>query len=118
MCEEGESEAKRAANKSYITQNNSIFMALAKMLKIKHFNVDVGSARRANRECQKFIMLNENGLFKMLEFDIAIFLFAIFQLCLTNLIVFKLVSINNQLFTDLDNCLYCGHRTSSIWIPT
>lgn len=37
-------------------------------------------------------MLSENGLFKMLEFDIAIFLFAIFQLCLTNLIVFKLVS--------------------------
>ena len=35
-------------------------------------------------------MLKQSGLAKILEFDIAIFLFAVFQLALTNLIVFKL----------------------------
>ena len=65
---------------------------LAKLLKIKSVNVDVKDARRVNKTCQKSIMLNENGLYKMLEFDISMFLFALFQLLLTNLIVFKLVS--------------------------
>ena len=35
-------------------------------------------------------MKQQRSLSKLLEFDIAIFLFAIFQLALTNLIVFKL----------------------------
>ena len=35
-------------------------------------------------------MRQQRSLSKLLEFDIAIFLFAVFQLALTNLIVFKL----------------------------
>ncbi len=35
-------------------------------------------------------MLKETGLLKQIEFDFAILVFAIFQLCLTNLIVYKL----------------------------
>lgn len=35
-------------------------------------------------------MVRESGLFKMLEFDLWMFFFAIFQLILTNVIIFKL----------------------------
>ena len=43
-------------------------------------------------------MIQETGLFTLLEFELAIFLFAMFQLGLTNLIVFKL----NFKFMDPD----------------
>lgn len=35
-------------------------------------------------------MFHETGLTKLLEFDVAMFVFSVFQLGLTNLIVFKL----------------------------
>ena len=71
-------------------QNSSNWFALAKQLKLRHVNVDVNQVRQTNKECQKEIMVHETGLYAMIEFDIAIYLFALFQLGLTNLIVFKL----------------------------
>lgn len=44
-------------------------------------------------------MVRESGLFKMLEFDLWMFFFAIFQLILTNVIIFKLVSIIYSIYT-------------------
>lgn len=43
-------------------------------------------------------MFHETGLAKLLEFDVAMFVFSLFQLGLTNLIVFKL----NQKYMDMD----------------
>ena len=59
-------------------------------------------------------MVRESGLFKMLEFDLWMFFFAIFQLILTNVIIFKLVSIIYSIYTP--NTLNMCHRTSSTWI--
>ena len=62
-----------------MTQQNSVnWLSLAKQLKLREANVDVNEARNIGKSCQKEIMLREQGLFKMLEFDLAIFVFTLF----------------------------------------
>ena len=59
-------------------QNNANWLSLAKQLKIKHANVDVNETRALNKECQKEIMRRETGLYRMLEFDLIVYIFAVF----------------------------------------
>ena len=71
-------------------QSSANWLSLAKQLKVRQVNVDVNEARAQNKSCQKEIMLKETSLYKMIEFDLWIYIFAIFQLGMTNLIVFKI----------------------------
>ena len=73
-------------------------MHIARQLRLQQPNIDVNEAWELNRETRKQIAIKQERWFSIIKFDVGIYIFAMFQLGLTNLIVYK----RNFKFMDME----------------
>ena len=71
------------------SQNNANWLRIAKCLQLNETSISVEQAQTENKQFIANLAKDENTLYSSVKFDLGISIFAMFQLALTNHIIFK-----------------------------